>query len=152
MTGWEGYNQGVYVKDVVTTVDIITDTVRRVLLPPEGLELMPPYGAASLSGFILLGYPSVPKLVLYPPGEIYGSLIHAEGLESSWSIAVDPAGSFLVTEPHRSAVWVLSVSGKVLARAECQDEPYDITLSSDNSRLCIGNNMTGEISVLQSIQ
>ncbi len=135
-------SKGVYL------LDRITDTILNVLQPPVGLENRIPFGVASFAGSIIKGYQCCSSLVLYPKGETVGTLLRVQGLGSARRIAVDPVGRFLVADTDGSTVWVLSVTGKVLAKVDC-DKPCDITLSSDNSRLCIGNRDTGEITVLQ---
>ncbi len=157
VTASEGNSSGVYL------LDRITDNVLSILQPPQGLGDRVPFGVASLSGSILLGYQSCPKLVLYTSvetTETSGTLLHIDGLESATQIAVDPAGRFLIADSDGNTVWVLSVAGEVLARVDSYSpcdasarvdsySPCDASLSTDNTRLYIGSYNTGEISVLQ---
>ncbi len=117
-----------------------------VLQPPAGLEDQRADSVASLSGSLLVNY-GLSSLVLYTTGETFGTVLSMEDLLSGWSIAVGPGGYFLVADGAGNTVWVLSVTGKVLARVEI-DRPMDMTLSPDNRRLYIGNN-AGEITVLE---
>ncbi len=142
------YNDGVYL------LDIISDTVLTVLQPPAGLEHNTPWEVGSVSGYILVRYRhslSDTNMVLYTVDETSSTWLHIEGLKSVWGIAVDPTGRFLVADGNGNTVWVLSVTGEVLARVESHF-PKDMTLSSDNRRLYVakfGNFESEGITVLQ---
>ncbi len=134
----------------VFLLDLIEDTITEV---PVELNNQSPSGIAALQGFILFGYLSIPKLgiaVLGTTPETSSRTVR--DMESPRCIAVDPAGRFLVADPDSNTVYVLSVTGDVklqlLAEVE-SDSPYDITLSSDNRRLYVGDHYTGEITVFQ---
>ncbi len=139
-----GDNQGVYL------LDVIADTVLTVLQPPAGLEHKLPFGVAALSGSVLVGYMPIADLALFAAtGETPGIIVlHTEDVTSARAVAVDPSGRFLVVDSDSNAVWVVSVTGEVLARVD-SDSPGDVTLSPDNRKLYIGNFGTGEITVLQ---
>ena len=134
----------------VFLLDLTEDTITEVSVR---LNNQSPSGIAALQGFILFGYLSIPKLGI--------AVLGATPETSSWTvsdmktprcIAVDPGGRFLVADPDSNRVYVLSVTGSVklqlLAEVE-SNSPYDITLSSDNRRLYVGNHYTGEITVFE---
>ncbi len=134
VAGAEQYNNGIYL------LDIITDTVLTVLQPPSGLEGETPYQVGSVSGYILVRYGHDlfdTNMVIYTVDEMAGTWLQVDGLKSIFDIAVDPAGHFLVADFKGNTVWVLSMTGEVLARVK-SDSPYYMTLSSDNRSLYIG--------------
>ncbi len=143
VTVWYGGNRGVYL------LDIITDTVLYALHPPEIHDNMFPSGVSVLGGRILVAY-NVRGLVLYNPDESDGVQLDTPGLRRMNGMTVDPAGRFLVADEKSNTVWVLSVTGKVLARVE-SDQPVDVTLSPDNSKMYIGHSRSGEITVLEGM-
>ena len=119
------------------------------LHPPRIHDNIFPSGVSILGGRILVAY-NAKGLVLYNPGELDGVQLDTPGLRRMNGMTVDPAGRFLVADREGNIVWVLSVTGKVLAGVE-SDKPFDITLSPDNSRLYIGDLETGEITVLEGM-
>ncbi len=137
----DGDNHGVYL------LDVITDTVLAVLQAPGLHDAERPADVAVLSETKLVSYDRV-GLMLYTPGETAGTNLDIMGLTYMSGVTIDPAGRFLVAGAFSNTVWVLSVTGEVLAGVE-SDMPWDVTLSSDGSRLYIGNSGTGEITVLQ---
>ncbi len=145
-TGWSEEIRGVYL------VDIMTNTVLNALHLPSYESGLFPSGVGVLGGRKLVAYNYYRDftLALYSPGELDGVQLHIPGLRAMGGMAVDPAGRFLVADVESNTVWVLSVTGKVLARVQ-SDEPIDITLSSDNSKLYIGHYQSGEITVLEGM-
>ncbi len=131
VTGSVQYNRGVYL------LDTMSDTVLTMLQPPAGLEGNIPWEVGSVSVYILVRYLWDTNMVIYRIENTFGTWLHIEGLKSVWGIAVDPTGRFLVADGNGNTVWVLSVTGEVLARVE-SDSPRDMTLGSDNKRLYIG--------------
>ncbi len=142
VTVLKGDSNGVYL------LDTITDTVLAVLDPPAGLEGATPGGVASLSGSVLVGYCNRKSLALYAAGMTSGTLLQPEGLVSVWGVTSDPGGRFLVADWEGNTIWVLSGTGEVVVKGKAK-RPYDVTLSSDQTRLFVGNHNSGQITVLQ---
>ncbi len=141
VTVWQGDNEGAYL------LDMITDTVLTALQPHGAYDDYPMGGVAVSSGAKLENYDER-YLVLYSPGETAGTRLDIMGMVSTRGMIVDPAGRFLVADSSSNTVWILSMTGEVLARVK-SDNPSDVTLSSDNGKLYIGNGDTGHITVFQ---
>ena len=161
--GWLKYAHGVAVvrKDTILVtvggdrqnlylVDVQSDTA--TLVQTEHLLAgKEPFGVATLSGSVLLGYQESSILFLIPPGAGSPSPIHPQGLKSIRGITADKSGCFLVADEDSSGIWILSTTGETSHVIDVgkSSRPYDLTLVTDkrHQRVYIAD-LRGEIFVV----
>ena len=131
----------------VSLLDITTDTVLTVLQQPAGTESKTASAVASVLGSVLVKYAHL-TMVIYTAGKTSGTVLDIEGMKSVSEVTVDPDGRFLLSDRAGKTIWILAVTGEVLARFE-SDWTGGLIHSPDNSRLYTRNAWTGEITVLQ---
>ncbi len=139
---------------IIYLVDIITDTVLDVLHPPEALEGNIPEAVASIFGSILIAYRNRDagckewSMLLYGPGIAYRTVLKADYLESAKTLSADPYGRFLVVDYKANTIWVLSLTGDVVAKVKA-GRPGCVAVSIDGGRLYVGNRDSDTIAVFQ---
>ena len=161
--GWLKYAHGVAVvrKDTILVtvggdrqnlylVDVQSDTA--TLVQTEHLLAgKEPFGVATLSGSVLLGYQESSILFLIPPGAGSPSPIHPQGLKSIRGITADKSGHFLVADEDSSRIWILSTTGEIshVIDVGASSKPYDLTLVTDkrHQRIYIAD-LKGEVFIV----